>query len=107
MLTSFWPAGDDWPPARHALAAESGIGRRELAVALDRLRRGENARAVLDERFVEAFSIAGTAAECMHQAAQYRKAGADELALSFAGAQPEEDIANLGRAFAVVPIPAA
>jgi 5,10-methylenetetrahydromethanopterin reductase len=46
MLTSFWPAGEDWPPARQALAAESGIGRRDLAVALDRLRRGENARAV-------------------------------------------------------------
>jgi 5,10-methylenetetrahydromethanopterin reductase len=100
MLIDFWPAGDDWPPARQALAAESGIGRHDLGAALARLRRGDDAASALDERFVEAFAIAGTAADCLHQAARYRKAGVDELALSFAGTQPAADIAYFGRAFA-------
>jgi len=99
MLTSLWPAGDDWPPARELLVAESGIGRRDFAVSLDQLRRGKDA-ASLDERFVEAFSIAGTAADCLRQAARYRKAGVDELALSFGGTRPEEDVAYFGRALA-------
>jgi 5,10-methylenetetrahydromethanopterin reductase len=100
MLAGFWPAGDDWPPAREALVAESGVGRPDLVAALDRLRRGEDAASVLDERFVEAFSIAGTAADCLNQAARHRKAGVDELALGFAGAQPEDDLAYFGRALA-------
>lgn len=100
MLTSFWPTGDDWPPAREALVAESGIGRRDFGAGLNRLRRGEDASSALDDRFVEAFSIAGTAQDCLWQTARCRRAGVDELALSFAGTQPEEDIAYFGRALA-------
>jgi 5,10-methylenetetrahydromethanopterin reductase len=100
MLMSFWPTGDDWPRARQALAAESGIGRHDLGAALARLRRGDDAASALDERFVEAFSIAGTAVDCLHQSARYCKAGVDELALSFAGTQPAADIAYFGRALA-------
>jgi hypothetical protein len=56
--------------------------------ALDRLRRGERAGRVLDDRFISGFALAGTAEQVIAQAAQYRRAGADELALSFAGPQP-------------------
>jgi 5,10-methylenetetrahydromethanopterin reductase len=97
MLRSFWPIGEDWPPAKEAIVADSGIPRRDFAAALGRLRRKENAAAVLDERFVAAFAIAGTIEECLQQAARYRAAGADELALTFAGAQPFDDIAYFGR----------
>ena len=41
---------------------------------------------------------AGTAEQVMAQAAQYRRAGADELALSFAGPQPDADAAYFARA---------
>jgi 5,10-methylenetetrahydromethanopterin reductase len=99
MLTSLWPVGDDWPPAKERIVADSGIPRQDFAVALDRLRLGNNAVAVLDERFVAAFAIAGTARECLEQASRYRKAGVDELALTFAGLQPLDEIAYLGRAF--------
>jgi 5,10-methylenetetrahydromethanopterin reductase len=98
MLMSFWPDGDDWPTAKEAIVAESGISRAEFADALARLRRGEDAVDVLDERFVTAFAIAGTAQECLTQAARYRDAGVDELALTIAGARPKVDIAYLGRA---------
>jgi alkanesulfonate monooxygenase SsuD/methylene tetrahydromethanopterin reductase-like flavin-dependent oxidoreductase (luciferase family) len=61
--------------------------------ALDRLRRGEQAGRVLDDRFISGFALAGTAEQVIAQAAQYRRVGADELALSFAGPQPAADAA--------------
>jgi 5,10-methylenetetrahydromethanopterin reductase len=100
MLTSFWPSGDDWPPAKERIVADSGIGRAEFGAALARLRRGDAADSVLDDRFVEAFAIAGTAEECLRQAVRYREAGVDELALTFAGGQAAKDIAYLGRTLA-------
>jgi alkanesulfonate monooxygenase SsuD/methylene tetrahydromethanopterin reductase-like flavin-dependent oxidoreductase (luciferase family) len=47
--------------------------------------------------FVSAFAIAGTAADCLAQAQAYFDAGASELVLSFAGAQPEDDMRYLGQ----------
>jgi 5,10-methylenetetrahydromethanopterin reductase len=99
-LIQLWPEGSDWPQRRERVVANSGIPRSEFAAALDRLRRGENAAAALDERFVDTFAIAGTAEHCLHQAARYRAAGVDEIALTFAGTQPATDIAYLGRALA-------
>ena len=66
--------------------------------ALDRLRRGERAGGVLDDRFISGFALAGTAEQVIAQAAQYRRAGADELALSFAGPQPAADAAYFAQA---------
>jgi alkanesulfonate monooxygenase SsuD/methylene tetrahydromethanopterin reductase-like flavin-dependent oxidoreductase (luciferase family) len=53
---------------------------------------------VLDDRFISGFALAGTAEQVIAQAAQYRRAGADELALSFAGPQPAADAAYFARA---------
>jgi 5,10-methylenetetrahydromethanopterin reductase len=86
-LTLLWPAGDEWPKRREAVVADSGIPRPEFAAALARLRSGEDATAVLDDRFVAAFAIAGTPNECGEQAACYRAAGVDELVLSFNSAE--------------------
>ena len=93
-LTLLWPAGDEWPKRREAVVAESGIPRPAFVAALARLRSGEDATAVLDDHFVAAFAIAGTPNECGEQAAFYRAAGVDELALSFNSA---EEIALFGR----------
>ena len=62
--------------------------------ALARLRRGEPADTVLDDRFIAAFAIAGTAEDSLVQAAQYRRAGVAELVLTFGGPQPEADMAH-------------
>ena len=86
-LSLLWPVGDIWPQRREAVVAASGIPRREFTTALTRMRRGENATTVLDERYVMAFAVAGTADECRQQAAHYRAAGVDELALSFSSAE--------------------
>jgi 5,10-methylenetetrahydromethanopterin reductase len=100
MLTAFWPAGAEWPALRETIVVQSGIPRPEFVAALDRLRRGEAADRVLDERFVDAFAIAGTAEECLVAAARYRRAGVGELVLTFAGADPARDIGYLGGALA-------
>lgn len=98
MLTQFWPAGESWPPLRNTIVRLTGIPKSEIVSALERLRRGEAAEAVLDERYLAAFAIAGTAEECLAQAAQFRRAGVDELVLTFAGAQVVADMSYFGEA---------
>src|SRR5215469_4263307 len=93
MLTALWPTGNDWPAQRETIVRLSGIARPEMVGALDRLRRGERAARVLDDCFISAFALAGTAEQVIAQAVQYHRAGADELALSFAGPQPAADAA--------------
>jgi 5,10-methylenetetrahydromethanopterin reductase len=96
MLRSFWPASRPWPAIKERIVTDSLIARADFAVALERLRRGDPAMDVLDDRFVAAFAIAGTAEDCLSEAARYRRAGVDELVLTFAGGQPADDIAYLG-----------
>ena len=98
MLTAFWPAGDDWQPHREASVRASGIPRGEFAAALTRLRAGEAATSVLDDRFVDAFSLAGTADDCLRRARAYGDVGVTELGLGFVGARPEADIGYFGAA---------
>ncbi len=85
---------------RETILAQSGIPRAEFVAALDRLRRGDPPQRVLDDRFIDAFAIAGTAEECLARAALYRRARVTELVLTFAGSQPARDIAYLGGAVA-------
>jgi 5,10-methylenetetrahydromethanopterin reductase len=99
-LAALWPAGGEWPALRETIVAESGIPKAEFVAALDRLRRGDPRQRVLDDRFIEAFAIAGTAEECLARAALYRRAGVTELVLTFAESQPARDIAYLGGAVA-------
>ena len=94
MLATFWPTGGDWPALRDTIVECSGIPKPEVVAVLARLRRGELADTVLDDRFIAAFAIAGTAEECLAQAAQYRRAGVAELVLTFAGPRPEADMAQ-------------
>jgi 5,10-methylenetetrahydromethanopterin reductase len=93
-LTLLWPRGDDWPKRREAVVAESGIPRAEFVDTLARLRQGEDAASVLDDRYVAAFALAGTGDECHRQAAHYGAAGVGELALSLSTA---DEIAALSR----------
>jgi hypothetical protein len=85
MLPAYWRLGQRLEGARSALLVGSGITEAEFDAAADRLRTGEDAGAVLDERFVEAFAIAGTPSDCTAQIAACSRAGVTELALTFAG----------------------
>jgi 5,10-methylenetetrahydromethanopterin reductase len=100
MMAMFWPAESRWPPLRETIVERSGIPRASFAAALAQLRDGTPAEAVLDDRFIDAFAIAGTAEDCLARAANYRAVGVDELALTFAGEQPAAQIEYFGTALA-------
>ena len=87
MLPIYWGLGQRLEGAKAALSMGSSITEAEFAVATQRLRAGEDAGAVLDERFVTAFAIAGTAADCVDAIAASGAAGVTELALTFSGGQ--------------------
>jgi 5,10-methylenetetrahydromethanopterin reductase len=98
MMAMFWPVGGEWPALRETIVGLSGIPRPAFAAALKRLRTGAPAEEVLDERFIDAFAICGTAEDCLVRAAEYRRAGVDELVLTFAGEDPADQITYLGAA---------
>jgi 5,10-methylenetetrahydromethanopterin reductase len=95
MLPVYWRLGQRLAGAKQALTMESGITEAEFAAAAERLRAGEDAAAVLDTRFVAAFAIAGTAAECAAQVAACGAAGVTELALTFSGENPASEMRYL------------
>jgi len=98
MLPTYWALGARLPAARTALMDGSAIAEAEFASAAQRLRDGEDPAAVLDDRFVAAFAIAGTVADCCAQLADRATAGVTEVALTFAGADATADMAYLGAA---------
>jgi 5,10-methylenetetrahydromethanopterin reductase len=100
MLPSFWTLGQRVPAAKAALLRARGLSEPDFAAAVRRLHAGEHPAQALDDRFVEAFAIAGTAEDALAQARRYGEAGASELALTFAGRRPEADmqyLANIAR----------
>jgi 5,10-methylenetetrahydromethanopterin reductase len=98
MLPGFWSLAQRVPAAKSALLRAGELSQADFAAAVDRLRRGETPADVLDERFIDAFAIAGTAEDCLAQARRYRAAGATELVLTFVGPQPEQDMGYLASA---------
>ena len=93
MLRQFWAV----PTARSAMRY-GDIPEAELEAAVDRIAGGEPPESVLCDRFVDAFTIAGTADECRDRINAYADAGVTELVLTFVGANPVADVAYLGRA---------
>src|SRR5262245_1611872 len=98
MLPGFWSLAQRVPAARSALLRAGELGEADFAAAAGRLRAGTKPKDALDDRFVAAFAIAGTADDCLAQARAYRAAGAIELALTFVGTQPERDMEYLSAA---------
>jgi 5,10-methylenetetrahydromethanopterin reductase len=98
MLPGFWSLGQRVPAAKSALLRAGELAQDDFAAAVDRLRAGELPTHVLDERFVDAFAIAGTAEDCLAQARRYRAAGATEVVLTFVGPQPAQDMGYLASA---------
>jgi 5,10-methylenetetrahydromethanopterin reductase len=95
MLPSYWSLGQRVPSAKAALLRAGELSEADLAAAVERLRAGTHASDALDDRFIAAFAVAGTAEDCLAQARRYRTAGASELALTFVGPQPEADMKYL------------
>ena len=100
LLADYWSLGERVPSAKSALLRAQGLSASDFAATVAGLRAGKSAAEMLDDRFLAAFTIAGTAEDCLAQARAYLEAGATELVLSFGGPQPEQDMQYLGRAIA-------
>jgi 5,10-methylenetetrahydromethanopterin reductase len=101
MLPSFWSLAQRVQAAKLALLRAADLAEADFLAAVARLQAGEPPAQALDDRFVAAFAIAGSAEDCLAQARRYRAAGASELALTFVGSQPEADMEYLARAAAM------
>ena len=100
MLPAYWALAQRLPAAKAALLTGGRLSEADIAAAVDRLKAGDAADAVLDDRYPEAFTIFGNAEDCRALAARYAAAGVTELALTFSGPSYAEDMAYIGKAFA-------
>jgi 5,10-methylenetetrahydromethanopterin reductase len=98
MLPGFWTLGQKIASAKDALLSSAGIDEQQFASAAARLRAGENASDVLDEKMARAFALIGTPDECLAAASRYAEAGVTDLALTFAGSSAVQHITLIGEA---------
>lgn len=95
MLSAYWAMGEKWPVIREAMLRGSGIAEHEFVAAITRIRAGEKPADVLDDRFVDVYSIAGNVDDCIAAMAHFGEIGVTELILTFVGPQPIADMAYL------------
>ena len=88
LLKTFWALGQKVPAAKASLVDHSGIPEADFAAAL------ASPATALDERFVDAFAVAGTIDDCRARIAAYGAAGVTDLVLTFVGADPVRDMAR-------------
>lgn len=100
LLPRFWALAQKLGSAKEGLLMGTEISEGDFSQAANRLRSGEDPTRVLDDRYARAFSLSGTPEECLAQAAEYKAAGIDELALTFSGPSAQAEIAAIGAALA-------
>ena len=98
MLSAYWAMGEKWPAIRQAMLQGSGIAEHELVTAIDRIRSGTKAAEALDDRFVDAYSVAGNADDCVAAISRFGCIGVTEMILTFVGMQPTIDMTYLADA---------
>jgi alkanesulfonate monooxygenase SsuD/methylene tetrahydromethanopterin reductase-like flavin-dependent oxidoreductase (luciferase family) len=76
------------PAAKASLVDHSGIAEAEFAAAV------AAPATALDDRFVEAFAVAGTIDDCRARIAAYGAAGVTDLVLTFVSPDPVCDMAR-------------
>jgi 5,10-methylenetetrahydromethanopterin reductase len=100
MLAAYWAMYAAMPAARAAMIADSLIPEPDFLAAIAKLASGTPATDALDDRFVDAYGIAGNADDCLAAAARFGALGVTDLTLTFVGPQPAEDMGYLGAALA-------
>lgn len=98
MLPNYWGLAQKIPFAKMGLMMDTGLSEADIAEAAAKIAAGGDAAAVLDARYVAAFSVAGTPADCVAAAAAYARAGVTELALTMSSADPRAEMALLAKA---------
>jgi alkanesulfonate monooxygenase SsuD/methylene tetrahydromethanopterin reductase-like flavin-dependent oxidoreductase (luciferase family) len=97
MLSAYWKMGGRAPATREALYRDGSIPLDEFEAALTRIDQGEPAEAVLDDRFVDSYGLAGDPDDCHAGIARYAEVGVTELVLTFVGGEPLRDMALFGQ----------
>jgi 5,10-methylenetetrahydromethanopterin reductase len=92
MLPGFVALSKRVATVKDALLAGTGLDEAGLDAAAARLRAGDDPGAVLDERHVGAYAIAGAPQDCLEQAAAQKALGITDLALTFAGTAPHDEM---------------
>src|SRR5207249_821290 len=100
MLSAYWRFGQASAATRWAIAEGESVDETTFVRMMERLAGGESGRAVLDDRFLEDYAIAGTPAECVERCKTYRAAGVTELGIWFAADRAADDIGLFGHALA-------
>lgn len=95
MLSAYWRMGAQWPAVRDAMVRESGISPDDFAAAMDALAAGGAAVEVLDDRYVDAYSLAGDRDGVVNGMARFADVGVTELVVTLVGAAPETTAAGL------------
>ena len=88
LLKTFWTLAQKVPAAKASLVDHSGIPEADFAAAV------AGSATALDERFVDAFAVAGTIDDCRARIAAYSAAGVTDLVLTFVGPDPLGDMAR-------------
>ena len=100
MVPGFWRLAQKVASAKQGLLAGTAIAEADFAAATAALEAGKDGADVLDDRFTDAFSIAGTPSECRFRMEIYARSGITDLGLTFAeadGASQIELLAGLLR----------
>jgi 5,10-methylenetetrahydromethanopterin reductase len=98
MMVGYWKIAESAPIMRRGFLLGSGIPEMETAAAIEKLQAGAAAADVLDDRYVDAYAIAGSADDCLAAIDRFAAVGVTELVLTFTGTQPATDMAYLGDA---------
>lgn len=95
MLSAYWTTSEKWSAIRDAMLCGNGIPESDFVAAINRIRAGEKAVGVLDDRFVDAYSIAGNIDDCVTAMARFAEIGVTQLVMTFVGGHPIADMAYL------------
>jgi 5,10-methylenetetrahydromethanopterin reductase len=91
MLRTFWTLAQKVPAAKVSLIDHSGIAAADFAAV------ATAPATAIDQRFIDAFSIAGTPEECRTRIEAFAAAGVTDLVLTFVGTDPVADMERLAR----------
>jgi 5,10-methylenetetrahydromethanopterin reductase len=100
MLPGFVNLSKRIATVKDALMLGTGITEDELDTAAGRLRAGEDPGVVLDERYIAAYAVAGTPDDCLAQARAQHAVGITDIALTFSGDAPHDEMRLLASALA-------
>ena len=102
MLGAYWRLYAKWPGMLAGMQRESGIPEDAFAAALAAVQAGTPAQVALDDRFVDAYAIAGDRDDFESGALRLAAVGVTELVVTFVGAAPADDMAYLAPVLAKV-----